>query len=250
MQKPLVIVVAGQMLVLALAVGFLAVRSGGAPKPKHVNAPAPKVEEAPEPASGNEWTEFPDKPPPMLAGPVAPVAPATPAAPTFETVIAELQQGNSRFVDGVTRQRDAISRREAVSDAEQASAVVVTCTDSRVVPELIFDQPMGTFSVVRLPGAQPGDVGARAVQESVTRLHASAVIVLGHLGCPHVARKNAADDDEAATAASVSFATRELKRRAKLEVNVLRVVYAPKTGQLRWLDVEPEPAPVARAGRR
>lgn len=239
MQKPLVIVAAGQMLVLALAVGFLAVRGLEHPQPKHAaNAPAPKVEEAPEPDSGVEWGEFPDKPPAGLVGP----PPVAAVAPTFEAVITELQQGNARFVEGVTRQRDAIARREAVSDEEHASVVVVTCTDSRVVPELIFDQPLGTFSVVRLPGAQAGEPGARAVQESVKRLHASAVIVLGHLGCSHVVHKAPLEEDDAATAASVSAAVKDLKKRARLEVNVLRVVYAPKTGKLRWLDAETEVA--------
>jgi hypothetical protein len=67
--------------------------------------------------------------------------------------------------------------------------------------------------------------------------------------------------DEAATRASISFATRELKRKSKLlgrstEVTTLRVMYSPKTGQVRWLDAEQEPEPVAtvpqnlRAGRR
>ncbi len=250
MQKPLVAVVAGQMVVLALCVGFLATRNHAPEPAKHVNAPAEKVEEAPEPDGGGEWEAFPQPHAAPIAEPSAPPAPPTPVqAKTFEQLITELQQGNTRFIEGVSRQRDVLARREALASAEQASAVVVTCTDSRVVPELIFDQPMGTFSVVRLPGAQLGEAGARAVEDSVKRLHVSAVLILGHFGCHHVG------ETEEATLSSVSFAARELKRRSKViakatDLNVLRVVYAPKTGQLRWLDAEPEVASAAapRAG--
>ena len=56
--------------------------------------------------------------------------------------------------------------------------------------------------------------------------------------------------DEASTIASVNYAARELRKHSK--VTLLRVVYAPKTGKLRWLDAEPdpEPAPAPRSGRR
>ncbi len=45
-----------------------------------------------------------------------------------------------------------------MSEAESREAVVGTCTDSRVVRELVFDQPLGTFTVIRLPGGQLDDV--------------------------------------------------------------------------------------------
>jgi carbonic anhydrase len=173
-----------------------------------------------------------------------------------------------RFVEGVSRQRDPVARRESLGDEERASAVVVTCTDSRVVPELLFDQPLGTFAVIRLPGAQLDDVAVRAVEESVSRLHASAVLLLGHFGCHHVQHaltekgskrgflgrldKKLEGEalDEAATIASVNNAARDLRKHSK--VTLLRVVYAPKTGKLRWLDAEPDPEPVPapRSGRR
>ncbi len=248
MQKSLVAVVIGQMVVLALCVAFLATRDHAPAPAHHVNGPAAAVEEAAEPDAGSEWEAFPQPHSAPLAEPSAPPPPAQ--TRTFEQLITELQQGNLRFIEGVTRQRDALARRETLASVEQASAVVVTCTDSRVVPELIFDQPMGTFSVVRLPGAQLGEAGARAVEESVKRLHVNAVLILGHFGCHHVG-----DNDEA-TLSSISFAARELKRRSKViakatDVSVLRVVYAPKTGQLRWLDAEPEVAAAAssRSGR-
>ncbi|MDP1824173.1 MAG: carbonic anhydrase [Archangium sp.] len=281
MQKPLVMVLAAQLLVLVGAVGFMATRSNTPAPVKHARErplPAPeevlhaspaKLQEPLASDGGEEWAAFPAEAPAKKERGHA-------ESPPFEAIIAELQQGNVRFVEGVSRQRDVLARREVLGEGEQAMAVVVTCTDSRVVPELLFDQPLGTFAVVRLPGAQVDEAGARAVEDSVSRLHARAVLVLGHLGCHHVQHalegagptragrpttlKGALGgldkaDDEAATTASVSFAARDLRRRSKqlakaTDVTMLRVVYAPKTGKLRWLDAEPEAEAAPRSGRR
>ena len=281
MQKPLVLVLAAQLLVLVGAVTFMATR-GSPPAPaKHVkerpepepeevlHAPLTKlVEKAEPPDGGDEWAEFPTEKTAKATKAVEPANREVEPPAAFEAVIAQLQEGNVRFVEGATRQRDAVARRESLGDEERASAVVVTCTDSRVVPELLFDQPLGTFSVVRLPGAQLDEVAVRAVEESVSRLHSSAVILLGHFGCHHVQHaltekgskrgflgrldKTLEGEalDEASTIASVNYAARELRKHSK--VTLLRVVYAPKTGKLRWLDAEPdpEPAPAPRSGRR
>lgn len=304
--KPLMIVLVGQVVVLFVALGFLVARSSSAATAEHQEvveaaAPAhvavPKLEPAHKPAppqANGEWAAFPGAEPATAAGHVtapatapasklgdeeeaAPAAPHHPAkaaeAPaSLEALLSELADGNGRYVDGSSRQRDAVEVREALSGQERASAVVVTCTDSRVVPELLFDQPLGSFSVVRLPGAQLDDLAVKAVEDSVTRLHAKAVLVVGHLGCHHVrqtltdaagktapkagslaaqlvAPLKALDGDaldEVATATSVSYSAKELRRRSKLlahstEVPTLRVLYSPRTGSVRWLDAE-EPA--------
>lgn len=295
--KPLMVVLVGQVVVLVAAIGFLAARSSSAATTAHPEAvevapehiDLPKLEPAHKPAlpqANGEWAAFPSEGP--AAAPASPsklgeeqeAAPAAPRHPpgaaeapaSFETLLSELAAGNSRFVEGISRQRDAVGVREALAGQERASAVVVTCTDSRVVPELLFDQPLGSFSVVRLPGAQLDDLAVKAVEDSVTRLHARAVLVVGHLGCHHVraALSEAAGKaapragslaaqltvplkaldgealDEAATARSVSFSAKELRRRSKLlaratGVPTLRVLYSPRTGSVRWLDAE-EPA--------
>ncbi len=175
----------------------------------------------------------------------------------------------------------ASSSSLAVSEAESCEAVVVTCTDSRVVPELVFDQPLGTFTVIRLPGAQLDDVAVRAVDDALSRLDAKSIMFLGHLGCHHVQqtlgnagkKKNSRPTtlvaalgglsswfqgdalEVAATDASVTFATKELRRRSKVlsrsqGVTTMGVVYEPKTGKARWLTSEAtEPPPPPRSVR-
>jgi carbonic anhydrase len=326
-KDPLVIVLAGQMIVLVAAVAFMALRSTAeAPvkKPAKVEVadeePAPRLKLTPPPvpraddADGGEWEGFPGKKegekaeaPVKKPGPhdgkkepekhaakepaEAPKkeeptreAPKEVKSATFEDVVSNLVAGNARFVDGASRQRDVVALRESLGETERADAVVVSCTDSRVVPELVFDQPLGTFAVVRVSGAQFDDSSVKAVEDAVKRLHAKVVIVMGHLGCHHVEQalsragkkgvarpvtltnalgglKTAFEGDaldEAAAVASVSFSTRDLRRRSKVlakaeDVPTLRVIYAPKTGAVRWLDAEQEaPAPEAapRTGRR
>lgn len=311
--NPLAAVLVAQLVVLIGAVGFFAGRSGHpaapapvakkkAPPPEEVEdvelhplkktSPPPaeaKVEAAPhaEPAKlaeadpekeePAEWKAFEGKPAeaagaevPAKAEEKKPVAQSS----TFEDVVSELVAGNARFVEGTTKQRDVVAIREALASEERASAVVVTCTDSRVVPEVLFDQPLGTFDVLRVPGAQIDDAAAKAVDEAVTRLQARAVLVLGHVGCAHVdkAMSRASQKKssrpaslvaalgglttEEADVAAVTFSAVQLQRRSKVlghEVTMLRVLYTPKSGAIRWLDAEETPAPVAaapRSGRR
>lgn len=303
MQKPLFLVLVGQVVVLVGALAVLAVqRSAAAPvdprpeAPAEVPVPLPKVERPAPPkprVAGAEWEAFPSEgpadahaarspePTPARLGDdeAAPVAAAGPSS--LEALISELADGNGRFAEGLVRQRDPIAVRASLAGHERAQAVVVTCTDSRVVPELLFDQPMGSFSVVRLPGAQLDEPGVRAVEEAATRLHVKAVLVLGHLGCHHVkqalsqaaATKAGAPQrglpgqlrgllqamegdalDEAATSASVSFAARELRQKSKLlarstDLATLRVLYSPREGTVRWLDAEEPVAEVQSAPR-
>lgn len=308
--KPLMLVLVGQVVVLVGALGGLVVQRSSAagvePAPHRevaeaVHVPLPKLEKPAPPkptVHGAEWQAFPsDAPADAVTAPGAvarlgdeeepapTVAPADAPPSSLEALISALADGNGRFVEGVVRQRDPIAVRASVAGLERAQAVVVTCTDSRVIPELLFDQPLGSFSVVRLPGAQLDAAGVSAVEEAATRLHVKAVLVLGHLGCHHVkhalseaaARKDAGPAgglpgqlrgllhsleghalDEAAASASVSYATRELRRRKSkvlgrsTEIATLRVLYSPRAGTVRWLDAEEpvaEAAPAPRSGR-
>lgn len=299
-KDPLVVVLIAQVVVMVGALAFMAGRAGRAAAPAPVVAaveiPAdeepvelPKVKEEvhappplPPPAKLSE-----DEPKEFAAWPAGEAPPPTPKPaataeevkpPAIEELLKSLTEGNARAVEGVMRQRDVVSLRRQFEHGERADAVVVTCTDSRVVPELVFDQPAGTFSVVRLPAAQLDDAAVRVVDESVKRLGVKTVLVMGHVGCSHVEKALAkagpkksarpanltaalgglaslegAAREDAATAASISFATWELRRRSKVlrggDVTVLRVLYRPASGDVRWLDGEDEPAAPAPVGR-
>lgn len=105
--------------------------------------------------------------------------------PTARQALDALKAGNRRFVEGVPEHvQDAVTRRrEELAGGQRPAAVVLGCSDSRVPPEVIFDQGLGELFVVRVAGniANPSQVGSAefAVQVLGVRL----VVVLGHTGC-------------------------------------------------------------------
>ena len=107
--------------------------------------------------------------------------------------IESLQEGNEKYVRGVFSGNIGEDvRTEAARNGQKPYAVVVTCADSRVVPEFIFSVGIGELFTVRTAGnvATPAVLGS--VEYAVDHLGVEAVIVLGHTNCGAVAAtKNA-----------------------------------------------------------
>lgn len=62
-------------------------------------------------------------------------------------------------------------------------AVVVSCSDSRVSPEIIFDEGIGDLFVVRLAGSVVGPIARESIDFAVHHLGSSTILVLGHENC-------------------------------------------------------------------
>src|SRR5690606_26127797 len=62
-------------------------------------------------------------------------------------------------------------------------AVVITCSDSRVAPEIIFDEGIGDLFVIRTAGNLIGDLELGSIEYATEHLHTSLVVVLGHTEC-------------------------------------------------------------------
>lgn len=103
---------------------------------------------------------------------------------TAEQVIAELWEGNWRFQRGeaVGPRRDA-ARRTAVAGGQAPQAAVVACSDSRVVPELLFDQGLGDLFVVRIAGNVVGDDALGSLEYAAAHLEVPVIVLLGHSRC-------------------------------------------------------------------
>lgn len=104
--------------------------------------------------------------------------------PTPREVLLELMEGNSRYVAGepVTRAYPA-ELRQRLAEAQSPVAAVVACSDSRVAPEIIFDQPLGALFVARVPGNVAAESVQWAVDLAVGHFKVPLVVVLGHSGC-------------------------------------------------------------------
>ncbi|MCH9627094.1 MAG: hypothetical protein S4CHLAM2_07280 [Chlamydiales bacterium] len=102
------------------------------------------------------------------------------ALPLFgsEDSLQRLMEGNQRYVQG--------DKKRAEID-QSPFAVVVACSDSRVAPELVFDQSRGELFVVRVAGNIVGDIEMESIRFAVEALGSSLVMVMGHEGCGAVA---------------------------------------------------------------
>jgi carbonic anhydrase len=94
-----------------------------------------------------------------------------------------LREGNRRYVAGTARAVSAALRAELAGRSPHPFAVVVGCSDPRVVPELIFDTQVGECFVVRTAGNVVDDIVTGSVEYAVAHLGARLVVVLGHEGC-------------------------------------------------------------------
>ena len=101
-----------------------------------------------------------------------------------EEALKKLMDGNRRFVSE-TYDRGDISpgRRAEISKGQRPFAVIVDCSDSRVVPEFIFDQGLGDLFVIRTAGNIVDDIAIGSVEYAVKHLGVRLVLVLGHDDC-------------------------------------------------------------------
>ncbi len=104
---------------------------------------------------------------------------------TPDQALTQLQRGNERFVAGwPDHPNPSARRRHEVSDGgQQPFAVVLSCADSRVPPEVIFDQGLGDLFVVRVAGNIVDDAILGTIEYAVEHLHVPLVMVLGHDKC-------------------------------------------------------------------
>lgn len=104
--------------------------------------------------------------------------------PSSESVLKELIAGNDRYInDRLSHPNRSQERRETIALGQDPLAVIVGCSDSRVVPEIIFDQGLGDLFVVRTAGNVIGPIGLSSVQYGAGVLHATLIMVLGHESC-------------------------------------------------------------------
>lgn len=107
-----------------------------------------------------------------------------------------LRDGNARFTsEKLTRPNQTAARRTEVAKGQYPFAVVLTCSDSRVPPEMIFDTGLGDLFVVRVAGNTADDTAIGSIEYAVEHLGATLVVVLGHDKCGAV--KAAIDVTEA-----------------------------------------------------
>jgi carbonic anhydrase len=101
-----------------------------------------------------------------------------------DTVWKDLQAGNRRYRDAaVTHPRQDAARRASLSAGQHPKAVVLSCSDSRVPPEIVFDQGLGDLFVIRVAGNVVCPETLASVEYAVEHLEVGLVVVMGHKKC-------------------------------------------------------------------
>lgn len=100
-----------------------------------------------------------------------------------EAALEKLLAGNARFMKGVAMDKHYISDRPALAKAQHPYAIILTCADSRLSPEAIFDETLGQLFVVRVAGNVSDPIILGSIEYAAEHLGASLVVVMGHESC-------------------------------------------------------------------
>ena len=105
-----------------------------------------------------------------------------------EEALQRLMDGNVRFVKSQsTHPHQTIQRRIELTKGQEPFAIILSCSDSRVTPETVFDQGLGDIFVVRVAGNVVDNLGLGSIEYAAEHLHVPLIMVLGHEKCGAVA---------------------------------------------------------------
>jgi len=191
-------------------------------------------------------------------------------ARSADAVLAELKAGNERHIKGQYKHPDeTIARRQELAKGQSPHAVVLTCADSRVPPEIVFDEGLGDLFVIRVAGNVAPDAEIASIEYAVEHLHTPLVVVMGHQSCGAVgaaiaggeapghlsalmepikpaveeARKQKGDLSDNAVRINVERVVEQLRTSqpvlahevAEGKLRIVGAVYALDTGRVAWL---------------
>lgn len=101
-----------------------------------------------------------------------------------DQALKELTEGNKRYASLKQKHpNQGLRRRAEVSKGQKPFAVIVGCSDSRIPPEILFDQGLGDIFVIRVAGNIVDDVALGSIEYAVDHLNTKLVVILGHSKC-------------------------------------------------------------------
>ncbi|MFT5986021.1 MAG: carbonic anhydrase, partial [Planctomycetota bacterium] len=116
----------------------------------------------------------------------------TQATMTPEKSLQFLKEGNERFQNNLKANRNLLQQVNETSDGQFPFAVILSCIDSRVPAELVFDQGIGDIFSVRVAGNIVNEDILGSIEYGCKVAGSKVVVVLGHTACGAV--KGACDD--------------------------------------------------------
>lgn len=99
------------------------------------------------------------------------------------TALEKLELGNERFMEGRFQNHRSPQLLEDLSKGQHPFAVVVSCSDSRISPNVLFDTDLGDLFIIRTAGNILGEVDLASIEFAVEHLNTKLIVVLGHSQC-------------------------------------------------------------------
>lgn len=103
---------------------------------------------------------------------------------TADSVLAELKTGNKHHVaHRYQHPHETLERQRQLGSGQHPHAEILSCSDSRVPPEIVFDQGLGDLFIVRVAGNVASDTELGSLEYGAEHLHVPLIVVLGHESC-------------------------------------------------------------------
>ena len=176
------------------------------------------------------------QPLPQTPQEAATVADASPPTMAPHVALRLLQAGNRRYLgDGKPLGDISPTRRAGIQKGQQPFAIVLTCSDSRVPPEHVFDCGLGELCVIRIAGHVMTDTVLASLELAASQSGAPVIVVLGHSDCTTIQEAGQSGDrartagmralvDRVAPAFAGQHGTSPEAQKAAVAANALRVV--------------------------
>jgi len=105
-------------------------------------------------------------------------------ARTGDEALRLLKDGNARFVENKPAVKEiGETIREGLAAGQKPLAIVLSCSDSRVPPEMVFDQGLGDLFIIRVAGNVVDPVALGSIEYAAEHLHTPLLVVMGHSKC-------------------------------------------------------------------
>lgn len=149
----------------------------------------------------------------LLAASDSPPIPSNVMTP--DAALKRLMAGNKRYVDGKANTHDFSQTRAALTKGQNPFASILSCADSRISPELCFNEGRGDLFVNRLAGNYVSTDILASIEYGAAVLNAPVILVLGHTECGAVKAAIKADTDNANFPGHIHTITTSLRGAVK-----------------------------------
>ncbi|MCK4839354.1 MAG: carbonic anhydrase [Desulfobulbaceae bacterium] len=117
-------------------------------------------------------------------------------AMNWNDALDRLKKGNDRFVqDKLNGKLQDSERKNSLTGGQSPYAIILSCADSRVVPELAFDTGLGEIFVVRVAGNVANTSSIASIEYAIVHLGTKLIVVMGHESCGAVTAAVAGGDN-------------------------------------------------------